>query len=142
MSHTDGGIIVSVPLTMKKRNGRKGIIVPGAFSGGTVLRANHQEALVIALARAHRWKKLLDDGRFKSITDIAEAVGLDVSFAARIIRLTLLAPDIIEAILMGNEPSGLSLTKLTKVRSVMWDDQRVALGFQQKRSYRPITALR
>jgi len=129
MSHTDGGIVVSVPLTMKKRNGRKEIIVPGAFSGETGLRANHQEALVIALARAHRWKKLLDDGRFKSVTDIAEAVGLDVSFAARIIRLTLLAPDIVEAILMGNEPSGLSLTKLTKVRSPIWTEQRRELGF-------------
>lgn len=84
---------------------------------------------MIALARAHRWKKSLDDGGFKSITDIAEAVGLDVSFAARIIRLTLLAPDIVEAILSGNEPSGLSLTRLTKVRSVIWTEQRRELGF-------------
>ena len=128
MLHTDGGIVLSVPLTMKKRNGRREIIVPGAFSGETVLQANHQEALVIALARAHRWKKLLDDGRFKSITDIAEAVGLDVSFAARILRLTLLSPDIAEAILMGNEPNGLSLTRPAKVKSVIWEDQREVLG--------------
>ena len=74
--------------------------------------------------------KLLDDGRFKSITDIAEAVGLDVSFAARILRLTLLAPEIVEPILMGNEPSGLSLTTLTKVKSAIWTEQRMELGFQ------------
>lgn len=119
MSHTDGGIVVSVPLTTKKRNGRKEIIVPGALSAEAILRANHQEALVKALARAHRWKRLLDDGKFQSITQLAEAVGLDVSFAARIMRLTLLAPDIVEAILSGKEPSGLSLTKLTKVRSTI-----------------------
>lgn len=129
MLHTNGGIVVSVPLTMKKRNGRKEIIVPGGLSAETLLRANHQEALVIALARAFRWKKLLDDGKFQSITQLAEVVGLDVSFAARILRLTLLAPDIVEAILMGNEPSGLSLTKLTQVRSAIWAEQRRELGF-------------
>jgi len=129
MAHTDGGIVVSVPLTMKKRNGRKEIIIPGMSSSETILPANHQEALVIALARAHRWKKLLDEGKFESITELAEAVGLDVSFAARLLRLTLLAPDIVEAILMGKEPNGLSLTKLTQVRSAIWEEQRRELGF-------------
>ena len=75
-------------------------------------------------------QKLLDAGTFKSVSDLARDIGLDVSFAARILRLTLLAPDIVEAILMGEEPSGLSLTKLTKVRSVIWTEQRKELGFQ------------
>jgi len=77
----------------------------------------------------HRRKKLLDDGKFESVSDLAREIGPDVSFAARLMRLTLLAPDIVEAILMGEEPSGLSLTMLTNVRSVNWAEQRRESGF-------------
>jgi len=113
-----------VPLTLKKRGGRKEVILPQAFASDNPMRPSHQEALVIAIARAHRWQKLLDDGKFESVSDLAREIGLDPSFAARLLRLTLLAPDIIEAILMGEEPSGLSLTKLTKQLPPLWNEQR------------------
>ena len=122
------GIVVNVPLTLRKRGGRKEVVLPQAFASDSPMRPSHQEALVIAIARAHRWQKLLDEGKFDSVSDLAREIGLDVSFAARLLRLTLLAPDIIEAVLMGNEPSGLSLTKLTKQLPVMWADQRTELG--------------
>jgi hypothetical protein len=61
---------------------------------------SRKEALVIALARAHRWQKLLDEGKFESISDLAREIGLDPSFTARLMKLTLLAPDIVEMILM------------------------------------------
>ena len=126
----DQGISVNVPLMLKKRGGRREVILPQAFASDNPMHPSHQEALVVAIARAHRWQKLLDDGRFESVSDLAREIGPDVSFAARLLRLTLLAPDIIEAILMGEEPSGLSLTMLTKVRSVIWTEQRMELGFQ------------
>jgi hypothetical protein len=125
----DQGISVNVPLMLKKRGGRREVILPQAFASDNPMHPSHQEALVVAIARAHRWQKLLDDGKFESISELARQVGLDVSFAARLMRLTLLAPDIVEAILMGEEPSGLSLTMLTKVRSVIWTEQRMELGF-------------
>lgn len=121
---SDSGLVINVPLRLKKRAGRKEVILPDAFGDGNLSRTPHQEALVVALARAHRWQKLLDEGKFKSVSDLAREIGLDVSFAARLLRLTLLAPDIIEAILMGEEPSGLSLTMLTKPLPVVWDLQR------------------
>ncbi|MHB9038714.1 MAG: hypothetical protein ACYC64_18875 [Armatimonadota bacterium] len=124
----DQSIVVSVPLTLRKRGGRKEVVLPEAFASETPIRPDHQEALVIAIARAHRWQKLLDDGKFESISDLARQIGLDVSFAARLLRLTLLAPDIVEAILMGEEPSGLSLTVLAKQLPVVWTDQRCELG--------------
>lgn len=128
--HSDNqGIVVNVPLRMKKRGGRREIIMPQAFASDTPMRQSHQEALVIALARAHRWQRLLDDGKFASVSELAREIGLDVSFAARLLRLTLLAPDIVEAILMGEEPSGLSLTMLTKHLPVDWDKQPQALRF-------------
>ena len=128
VQHDHNGIVVNVPLTLKKRGGRKEVVLPQAFASDSPMRPSHQEALVIAIARAHRWQKLLDDGKFKSVSDLAREIGLDPSFAARLLRLTLLAPDIIEAILIGEEPSGLSLTKLTKQLPVVWDEQRGIFG--------------
>ena len=126
----DQGISVNVPLTLKKRGGRREVILPQAFASDNPMHPSHQEALVIAIARAHRWQKLLDEGKFESISDLAREIGLDVSFAARLLRLTLLAPDIIEAILVGEEPSGLSLTMLTKQSHVVWENQRVVVESQ------------
>ena len=124
----DQGISVNVPLKLKKRSGRKEVILPQAFASDSPMRPSHQEALVIAVARAHRWQKLLDEGKFKSVSDLAREIGLDPSFAARLLRLTLLAPDIIEAILIGEEPTGLSLTMLTKQLPLLWNDQKELLG--------------
>ena len=132
VQNDDSGIVVNVPLVLKKRGGRREVVLPQAFASDAPMHQSHQEALVIALARAHRWQKLLDEGKFQSVSDLAREIGLDVSFAARLLRLTLLAPDIIDAILMGEEPSGLSLTILTKQLPSDWERQREALGFLQK----------
>ena len=67
---------------------------------------------------------MLDEGKFESISDLAREIGLDVSFVARLMRLTLLAPDVVEMILVGEEPCGLSLTKLTKPMPTLWCVQR------------------
>jgi len=123
VQNDDSGIVVNVPLTLKKRGGRKEVVLPQAFASDSPMRPSHQEALVIAIARAHRWQKLLDDGKFESVSDLAREIGLDVSFAARLLRLTLLAPDIVEMILMGEEPSGLSFTMLTKQLPMLWGEQ-------------------
>lgn len=127
---SDHGLVVDVPLKLKKRAGRKEVILTDAFGDGAIERMSHQEALVVALARAHRWQRLLDDGKFKSVSDLAREIGLDPSFAARLLRLTLLAPNIVEAIMMGEEPSGLSLTMLTKQLPGEWKAQRLMLGIR------------
>jgi len=91
-----------------------------------------QEALVIALARAHRWQEMLDEGEVGSIAELGRSLGVDPTYVGRILRLTLLAPDIVEAILEGNEPSGLSLAKLTQSFPMLWDEQRERFGFPQE----------
>ncbi len=131
VQNDDSGMVINVPLKLKKRGGRREVVLPQAFASDDPIRPSHQEALVIALARAHRWQRLLDEGKFESVSDLAREIGLDPSFAARLLRLTLLAPDIIEAILMGEEPSGLSLTTLTKQLPSDWERQREELGFQE-----------
>jgi hypothetical protein len=133
--HREGDlIIVTIPMTLKKRGGRKEIILPEGMvpEDSPAYRARTQSPLVIALARAHRWKALIESGRFRGVDDLARAVKLDRSYVGRILRLTLLAPDIVEAILAGREPSGLSLERLTKALPDEWDEQRKATGCEMR----------
>jgi len=124
-------ITVCIPMTLKVRGGRKEVILPDALvpEHSPAKKSATQEPLVIALARAHRWKSLLESGRFQSIAELARAINMDNSYVARLLNLTLLAPDIIMAILGGTEPSGLSLEKLTKNVPLDWVEQREVLGF-------------
>ena len=85
--------------------------------------------LVKALARAWRWQKLLDKGVYGSVTEIAEAEKISKSYVSRILRLALLAPDIVEAILRGRADQRVMLERPLPVG---WEDQRAALsGFAE-----------
>jgi hypothetical protein len=122
-------IVVHIPMTFKRRGGRKEIIVPQECSDETSKKQQAQDALVLAVVRGHIWRDLLESGKVRSIAEIARANKVDGSYVSRMLDLTLLAPDIIEAILDGKEPSGLSLARLTSKRiATMWEEQRRALG--------------
>jgi len=104
-------------------SGRREIIVPDGLDSTQDSAPDYHEALVIAISRAHRWKKMLDEGRYGSIAELAQAVKVNRHYLARLLRLTLLAPDIIEAILDGREPDGMSLETLRKPMSMVWEEQ-------------------
>ena len=122
-------LIVDIPMRLKKRGGRRRIIVPERLQSADT-KHDYSESLALAITRAHRWKELIDSGKFASISELAQAIGLDVSYAARLFRLTFLAPDIIEAIIDGNEPEGLSMRVLSQPISMDWKTQRKMLGFE------------
>jgi hypothetical protein len=83
--------------------------------------------------RGHIWRDLLESGKVRSIAEIARANKVDGSYVSRMLDLTLLAPDIIEAILDGKEPSVLSLVQLTKKRiPLAWEEQQRAFGFEKQ----------
>lgn len=128
----DGRLVIVIPMKLKRIGGRKVIILPRG-SGIANQTDGHsspvQKPLVLALARAHLWKELLEQEHFATVAELAEAVGLDRAYVGRVLKLTLLAPEIILAILDGCEPSGLSLEKLLKPMPMGWDEQIVALGF-------------
>ena len=84
--------------------------------------------LVKALARAWRWQKLLDRGVYSSVTEIAEAEKISKSYVSRILRLALLAPDIVEAILGGWADQRVMLEKLERPLPVGWEEQRRAIA--------------
>ena len=83
--------------------------------------------LVKALARAWRWQRMLDDGTYAAVSEIGETENISKSYVSRILRLALLAPDIIEAILSGQSDQALMLEKLERPLSANWVEQRLSL---------------
>ena len=120
---------ISIPMRFKRRGGRKEIIVPA--DGATIVEpiAPPQEPLVLALAQAHRWQEMLDSGKYETAGDLAKHLRVSREYVTRNLRLNYLAPDIVQAILDGREPSGLSLTQLTQPLPAVWEEQRARLGF-------------
>ena len=90
----------------------------------SVDRYSRDETLVKALVRAHRWRRKIESGRAKSITDLAEQEGVTDAYVCRLFPLTCLAPDIVEAILDGLQPRGLKLAGILGNGPVSWEEQR------------------
>lgn len=124
-------ITVRVPLTIRKRGGRKvvispeGVVVPGAPQQAT---ATADPALLKALARAFRWRRMLEDGRYASISDIARAEKLERTYVGDILRLTLLAPVIVEGIVEGRHAEEMTLPGLMKPFAPEWAEQLKSHG--------------
>jgi hypothetical protein len=98
-------ITVRVPLNFRRRRGRKTVVTPLTPDGAIPTRAD--PALLKALARAFRYQRLLDEGRYASITEMATAQKIDRGYLGRILQLALLAPDLVEQILDGGRHSQL-----------------------------------
>ena len=116
-------IVVHVPLTFKRYGGRKLIVAPDGDAPWQPAPAKPDGALLKALARAHRWRGLIDDGTHATVQDLADAEKVNPSYVARVIRLTLLGPRIVDAILDGLQPPGLRLEVLFKPFSLDWREQ-------------------
>ena len=117
-------IIVRIPMTWKRLGGRKAIVAPDGSAAWAPAKPRPDETLIRALARAHRWKGMLEECRYRSAGELAEAEGVTRSFVNRLLRLTLLAPDIQEAIIDGRQPKGMQLEELTGSMPSGWDEQR------------------
>ena len=122
-------ITVRVPVTIRKRGGRKLVVAPDG-AHWSAPRARIDNTLIKALARAHRWKKMLDDGRYGTVTELAAGEKLDRGYLGKILMLTLLAPDIVEAILDGRQPADMTLALLMQPFGVLWEEQ-VEAGFSR-----------
>lgn len=116
-------LTVRVPLAVRKqRGGRKLMIAPAATTNrGT---SSSDTTLVKALARAFRWRRMMEAGRFATINELAAAEKINSSYVSRLLRLTLLAPDIVEAILDGRQPEPMTLPALMEPFPIEWARQR------------------
>jgi hypothetical protein len=125
-------ITVRVPLTIRRRPGRKTIVSLHGGPAEAPIRSRADPAMLKALARAFRWKRMLEMGRFASISEIAASERIDRGYVGTLLRLTLLAPDIVEAILDGRQPSDLGLPRLLKPFPIEWERQWAEIQDESK----------
>jgi hypothetical protein len=91
-------------------------------------KPNRDETLIRALVRAHCWRRRIESGQAKSITDLAEQEGVTDAYVCRLLPLTCLAPDVVETILDGRQPKGLRLAEMLGNGPLDWEEQRGAWG--------------
>ena len=117
---------------MLGRGGRKAMVTPDVLALGR----RHDITLIKPVARAFRWRRMLETGRFGTLAELAAAEKINSSYVSRVLRLTLLAPDIIEAILDGRQPEGMTLPGLMEPFPVEWEQQRPDLSFSSGPGHR------
>jgi ParB-like chromosome segregation protein Spo0J len=121
-------VVLSIPMTFRRRNGRREIILPQGADGIAAPQPAPNRSLVLALARAWRWQEMLDSGEVTSVDELAKRLHLDPTYVARTLRLATLAPGLVEEILAGKEPSGLSQRKLSAQIPPNWHEQQQLFG--------------
>ncbi|MFB2532677.1 hypothetical protein ACEYYA_10950 [Paracoccus sp. p3-h83] len=118
---------IHVPFRVVKRGGRKEMQLPE----GAAQARKPDNTLIKALARAFRWKRLLETGQFATIAELAEHEGIAAPYLTRTMRLAQLAPDVVEAILDGRQPRHLTLEALRQPLPEAWDAQKQMLAVDQ-----------
>jgi hypothetical protein len=116
-------ITVHIPITLRHQGGRKQVVTPAGATPWISTPRRVDNTLVKAIVRAHRWRDMLESGRYATVRDLAKAESINESYLGRILRLTLLSPTIIEGILEGRQPLTLELDDLLKQFTVEWDKQ-------------------
>ena len=134
-------LTVHIPLTIRRRGGRKVVIAPDGTEAPAVVAARIDSTLVKALARAFRWRRMLETGVVSTVGEIAVREKINKSYVSRILRLTLLAPDIVEAILDGRQSVGVTLPILMESFPVDWLGQRRRFTDCFSRTGRPLSGL-
>ena len=122
-SHEIETLTIRIPMRLQRRGGRKLIMTP---EGATMPapKPRPDETLIKALVRAHRWRRRIESGQARSITDLAEQEGVTGAFVCRLLPVTCLAPGIVEAILDGRQPKGLRLAEVLGNGPLAWEEQR------------------
>lgn len=118
----DNIITVTVALRVRHRRGRKMIVAPDVPMASTASAPD--DALLKALVRAHRWRRMLESDQFASVAELSASEKVNHSYVCRLLRLNLLAPDIVQEILDGTQNPDLELKDLCKPFSVDWSAQR------------------
>jgi len=112
-------VTVHISFRLVKRGGRKEIQLPDGASS----RSKMDNTLIKALARAFRWKRMLESGEFMTIAELAKHERIALSYMTRVLRLTLLAPDIVDAILEERQENGMTLAALLESFPTEWNKQ-------------------
>jgi hypothetical protein len=120
-------ISVHIPITLRHQGGRKQVVTPSDAAPWIPRAARIDSSLVKAIVRAHRWRDMLESGRHATVRDLAKAESINESYLSRVLRLTLLAPAIIQSILEGQQSAGLELDGLLGPLPLDWARQQEQL---------------
>ena len=112
-------VTIHVPFRVVKRGGRKAMVLPE----GAAQARKTDNTLVKALARAFRWKRMLESGEFASISELAEKEGIAFTYMARLMRLSLLSPELVDAVMDGRHPANITLANLMDPFPADWKEQ-------------------
>src|SRR6476661_152067 len=116
-------IMVRIPITLRRQGGRKQVVTPAGATPWIPTPPRIDNTLVKAMVRAHRWRDMLESGDYATVRDLAKAEDINESYLGRILRLTLLSPTIVEAILEGKQPATLELDDLLQQFPIGWERQ-------------------
>ena len=116
-------ITVHIPIKLRHQGGRKQVVTPAGATPWIPTPSRVDNTLVKAIVRAHRWRDMMESGDYATVRDLAKAEVINESYLGRVLRLTLLSPTLIEAILEGRQPATLELDDLMKQFPVEWDRQ-------------------
>jgi hypothetical protein len=125
MSRDGRTMVISIPISMRRTGGRKKLITPANVAPWSPSPVRVDNTIVKALARAHRWRGMLESKLFATVRDLARAEKINEAYLCRVLRLTLLSPEIIEAILSGRLPDSVDLAKLLKPFPIEWHKQEM-----------------
>ena len=121
-------ITVRVPISIRKRGGRRLVLAPdGKNITAVPVRRHIDDAMVKAIGRAFRWRQMLEKGEYGTIRELAAAEVINESYVGRVLRLTLLAPEIVESIVDGRQSPQITLPVLMKGFSALWQVQTADL---------------
>jgi hypothetical protein len=124
-------LVVRIPMRFRRRGGRKRIVAPDGSEIAPTTKPQPDGTLLKALARAWRWQRMLDEGVYTSVSEVGDAENISKSYVSRILRLALLAPDIVEMILEGRSDQALMLERLERLERPLpasWEEQRDKLS--------------
>jgi hypothetical protein len=128
LSRDGSTISVHIPITLRHQGGRKQVMTPANAAPWIPRAARIDNTLIKALVRAHRWRDMLETGRHATVRDLAKAEGINESYLSRILRLTLLAPPMIQSILEGHQSADLELDDLLGPLPPSWTEQTAQLA--------------
>lgn len=130
---SDGSVSISIPVCFKRRAGRKLVTLPDGNEVTARPWDSSATPIQMALARGWKWLGMLERGEVSALKDIAAREKLDNSYISRMVNLTSLAPDIVDAILREKLPPTLTLFDLAVDTPLLWDEQRRKFGMNVTR---------
>jgi hypothetical protein len=126
-------LTIRIPIRLQRRGGRKLIMTPEG-AAAPAPKPRRDDTLIKAVIRAHRWRRQIESRRAKSITDLAEQESITDAYVCRLLPLTCLAPDIVEAILDERQPKGFRLAEMLGNGPLGWEEQRANWRFGDSRA--------